>query len=204
MSKKNIDWDDDFDFEEKKSDNKDLLRFIGRLLSNWYWFVLCGLIGFTAAYMYLRYTVPSYKIHAKLLVSDDKKGGGVLSSSALGDLSSLMGTKNSVANEVEVLKTADLMRKMVLAEKTYIGYFNKGRVHNVPVLSAPFQVELLTDPDSISNAFALEVRATEDERFELSNADTLFQVQLDKPFVLAGVGSLKIANFQQLPTNESY
>src|SRR5690606_14673165 len=125
MGKRNIDWEDDFDFEERKSDNKELLRFIGRILSNWYWFVLCGFIGLMIAFAYLRYTVPAYKIHAKLLVSDDKKGGGMLSSSALGDLSSLMGTKNSVDNEVEVLKTADLMRKMVLAEKTYIGYFNK-------------------------------------------------------------------------------
>src|SRR5690606_33650407 len=124
MSKKNIDWDDDFDFEEKKSDNKDLLRFICRLLSNWYWFVLCGLIGFNAAYMYLHYSVLCYKIHAQLLVSDDKNGGGMMSSSALGDLSSLMGTKNSVDNEVEILNTTDLMREMVLAEKAYISYFN--------------------------------------------------------------------------------
>src|SRR5690606_9828409 len=137
-------------------------------------------------------------------VSDEKKGGGMLSSSALGDLSSLMGTKNSVDNEVEVLKTADLMRRMVLAEKAYIGYFNKGRVHNVPVISAPFQVELLTEPDSISVSYAFEVRPTETNRFELSNPDTLFQVQLDEPFALAGVGLLKIVDFQQQPTKENY
>src|SRR5690606_38107411 len=149
MSKKNIDWEDEFDFEEKKSDNEELLRFIGRILSNWYWFLLCGLIGLVGAYVYLRYTIPSYKIQAKLLVSDDKKGGGMLSSSALGDLSSLMGTKSSVDNEVEVLKTSDLMREMVLAERAYINYFNKGTVHSVPVMKAPFQVALVTSPDSI-------------------------------------------------------
>src|SRR5690606_26265916 len=157
MSKKNIDWEDEFDFEEKKSDNKEILRFIGKLASNWYWFLLCGFIGFAAAYIYLRYTVPSYKIHAKLLVSDDKKGGGMLGSSALGDLSSFMGTKNSVDNEVEILKTADLMREMVLAEKAYISYFNRGTVHSVPVLAAPFRVEVLTNPDSMSSSYILEV-----------------------------------------------
>src|SRR5690606_3882099 len=175
MSKRHIDWEEEFDFDEKKSDNKELLRFIGRILSNWYWFVLCGLVGLAISYAYLRYTIPAYKIHAKLLVSDEKKGGGMLSSSALGDLSSLMGTKNSVDNEVEVLRTADLMREMVLAEKAYIGYFNKGRVHNVPVLSAPFQIEVVTDPDSISVAYSFEVRVIESARFELSNPDTLFE-----------------------------
>src|SRR5690606_35731872 len=154
MSKRNIDWEDEFDFEERKSDNKELLRFIGRIVNNWYWFLFCALIGLAGAYVYLRYTTPTYKIHAKLLVSDEKKGGGMLSSSALGDLSNLMGTKSSVDNEVEVLRTADLMREMVLEEKAYIGYFNKGRLHNVPVLEAPFQVELLTNPDSISDTYA--------------------------------------------------
>src|SRR5690606_19229253 len=146
MSNKHIDWDDDFDFKGKKSDNKELLRFIGRIFSYWYWFLICTFLGITAAYIYLRYTIPSHKIHAKLLVSDEKQGGGMMPSSALGDLSSLMGTKNSVDNEVEVLRTSDLMREMVLAERAYISYFNKGTVHNVPVMAAPFRVELLTDP----------------------------------------------------------
>src|SRR5690606_11927755 len=187
MSKRNIDWEDEFDLEEKKADNKDLLRFIGRLLSNWYWFLLCGLIGFASAYIYLRYTVPSYKVHAKLLVSDDKKGGGMLGSSALGDLSSLMGTKNSVDNEVEVLRTADLMREMVLAEHAYISYFDKGRVHNVPVLTAPFRVELLTSPDSILKPYTLEVLSRDGTKIELSNPDTLIQVGWGEPFALPEV-----------------
>src|SRR5690606_21251194 len=204
MSKKNIDWEDEFDFEEKKSDNKEILRFIGRLLSNWYWFLLCGFIGFTASYIYLRYTIPSYKIHAKLLVSDDKKGGGMLGSSAFGDLSSLMGTKNSVDNEVEVLRTSDLMREMVLAEKAYIGYYNKGRVHNVPVLSAPFKIELLTDPDSISRAYSFEVRVIVSARFGLSNRDTLLHVQFGGPFSLSSAGLLRISEWRQHTTTEHY
>ncbi len=192
MNKKNIDWDEEFDFERRKSDNKELLRFISRLLSNWYWFLICGFIGFASAYIYLRYTVPSYKIHAKLLVSDEKKGGGMLSSSALGDLSSLMGTKNSVDNEVEVLKTADLMREMVLAEKAYINYFNTGTVHNAPVVAAPFRVELLSTPDSIARDCALEVRLLVGKRLELSNADTLFHAEWNEPFSLPKVGILKL------------
>src|SRR5690606_29934605 len=192
MSKKNIDWEDEFDFEEKKSDNKDLLRFIGRVLSNWYWFALCGILGLAFAFLYLRYTIPVYKIHAKLLVSDDKKGGGMLSSSALGDLSGLMGAKNSVDNEVEVLGTAELMREMVLAEKAYISYFNKGTVHSVPVVEAPFHVELLTNPDSIGSAYTLQVEPVDGKTIMLSNVDTTFNARAGEPFALPGVGLLKI------------
>src|SRR5690606_24213539 len=204
MSKRNIDWEDEFDFEKKKSDNKELLRFIGRLLSNWYWFLLCGLIGFSCAFTYLRYTMPSYKVHAKLLVSDDKKGGGMMSSTALGDLSSLMGTKSSVDNEVEVLKTADLMREMVLAEKAYISYFNQGTVHSVPVMSAPFRAELLTSPDSIMESYIFEVRSTAGDKVEISNADTLFQVAWNESFTLPNIGVLRLEQTGQGKPKEYY
>lgn len=204
MSKRNIDREDEFYFGESKSDNRELLRFIGRLISNWYWFVLCGFLGFATAYVYLRYTIPTYKIYAKLLVSDDKKGGGMLGSSALGDLSSLMGTKNSVDNEVEILRTADLMREMVLAEKAYISYFNKGTVHSVPVMTAPFRVELLTDPDSIRSSYVLEVRLERGNRLTLSNPDTVLAATWNNPFLLPGVGIIKIVQTSKGASKENY
>ncbi|WP_312482559.1 GumC family protein [Sphingobacterium multivorum] len=192
MIKKNIDWEDEFDFDEKKSDNKELLRFIGRILSNWYWFVLFGFIGLMVAFTYLRYTIPAYKIHAKLLVSDDKKGGGMLSSSALGDLSSLMGTKNSVDNEVEVLKTGDLIREMVLAEKAYINYYKVGRVHDVPVSETPYTIELTTLMDSIEDRISLKIQALKGNELELSNADTSLRVRMGVPFAISPKCHLKI------------
>src|SRR5690606_7136122 len=139
---------------------------------------------------------PVYKIHAKLLISDESKGGGMLSSSALGDLSGFVGGKSSVDNEVEILRTSDLMRKMVLAEKAYISYFNKGRVHQVPVSTAPFRVDLLTDPDSITGSYALDVQITSGDKVQLLAADTAYQVFLNQPFTLPGGGMLRI---QQIP-----
>ncbi|SPZ88456.1 Tyrosine-protein kinase ptk [Sphingobacterium multivorum] len=195
MSKKNIDWEEEFDFETEKSDNKDLLRFFGRLMANWYWFALCGFLGLLSAFFYLRYSIPNYKVHAKLLVSDDKKGGGMFSSSALGDLSSLMGTKNSVDNEVEVLKTADLMREMVLSEKAYLRYFKAGRVHNVPVGNAPYTLELLSEVDSVSEPYSFKIHPLNANELELSNSDTSFRVRMGQTFSLAPQCKLKaVAN----------
>ncbi|MFD1771571.1 GumC family protein [Sphingobacterium suaedae] len=185
-------WEDELTFEETKTDNKDLLTFIGRILRNWYWFVLCGLIGVALAFFYLRYTTPTYMVKAKLLVSDDKKGGGLLEPSALLDLSSLMGTKNSVDNEVEVLKTGDLLREAVLAERSFIGYFNAGQIHNVPVVHVPFHVLLLTDPDSISEGTILKVRRLTGDKLELSNTDTVFSTSYDEMFDLQGIGKVKL------------
>lgn len=190
MSKK-IDWEEEFEFEEAKSDNKDFQRFIGRILANWYWFVACAVIGLAGAFIYLRYTIPVYKISAKLIVEDDKKGGGMLGASALGELSGMMGAKNSVDNEVEILRTTDLMHNMVLQEQAYIGYFKKGNIHDVPALEAPFRLVLLSDPNDISEAFKLTLKSNKDQ-LQLSNSDTSFNVVYNKAFTLPEVGSLQL------------
>lgn len=190
MSKK-IDWEEEF--EESKTDNKDLLRFIGRIVANWYWFILCGFIGFAVAFLYVRYSIPVYKITAKLIVEDDKKGGGMMGASALGELSGLMGAKNSVDNEVEILRTTDLMHRMVLKEEAYIGYFRVGNVKDAPVISSPYQIRVLSNPDSIHIAYRLTIRA-EGDNYILSNSDTSFRTKLNMPFTLSGVGSLVLSS----------
>src|SRR5690606_30699693 len=118
--------------------------------------------------------------------------------------SSLMGTKNSVDNEVEVLKTTDLMREMVLAEKAYISYFNKGTVHNVPVSAAPFRVATLTNPDSISSSYIFEVNPVTDTEIELSNPDTVIRINWGEPFVLPSVGILKMEKAADFSSKENF
>ncbi|MDF2474987.1 MAG: polysaccharide biosynthesis tyrosine autokinase [Sphingobacterium sp.] len=198
--KKINDWEDELTFEDTKSDNRDLIQFIRRIYSNWYWFALCALVGLSLAYLYLRYTNPTYTIKAKLLVSDDKKGG-MVEPSALLDLSSLMGAKNSVDNEVEVLKTADLFREAVLAEKSYITYFNAGQVHNAPVMLAPIELQLLSSPDSIRDGMSLKALLIDSKTVELSNADTSFRTTYDKDFHLPSVGTV-ILHKKEYPTVE--
>src|SRR5690606_1510096 len=141
MKKEYLEWEKEFELDDKKSDNAGLVNFLNRIASNWYWFLLCTILGGVAAMVHLRYSIPTYKVHAKLLVSDEKKGGGMLSSS-LGDLSGLMGVKSSVDNEVEILRTADLMYEMVEAEEGYINYFKPGNVRDAPLLEPALRVHL--------------------------------------------------------------
>ena len=187
-----MDWEDDLPFENTKANNRDFIQFVDRIISNWYWFALCGLLGIVLAFLYLRYSVPVYNVHAKLLVSDDKKGGGMLSSSALGDLSGLMGAKNSVDNEVEVLLTGDLMREMVLSDSSYISYYEVGQIHNVPVLKTPFRVSILSDPDSILMPYNFKINKSNSSGVELSNSDTTLNTAFGAPFSIPGIGLLRI------------
>lgn len=193
------------DSKTEASDNKEIIRFLGQLIKHWYWFVICLLIGFFSAFIYLRYTVPSYKVEAKILVSDEKKGGSLLSSSVLGDLSGIMGGKSSVDNEVEVLRTADLMREMVLTESAYINYYNLGQVHNVPVVASPYRVTLLSNPDSIRISTSFKFRSIGNREVALENSDTSLVVNIDSSFFVRQVGTMRLSGVaQDMITGESY
>jgi tyrosine-protein kinase Etk/Wzc len=77
-------------------------------LRRWYVFVITLLVSLLAAWAYLNYTTPLYKITSTLQIPDDKKGDGILKATAFSDLNMFMETK-TVDNEMEVLRSKDLI-----------------------------------------------------------------------------------------------
>ena len=86
------------------------IRVLWMLLLRYkYWFVASVLMCVIAAFVYLRYTTPVYKIYSKVLIKDqDKKP---YTSSSINSTFQELGFKNSsdgFDNEVEVLATKSL------------------------------------------------------------------------------------------------
>src|SRR5690606_28865258 len=100
-------------------------------------------------------------------------------------------------NEVEVLKTADLMREVVLAENAYLSFYKIGTVHNVPVLTTPYQIELISDVDSIGTGISLNILEISNDILELSNRDTVFQVKRNIPFSIPDIGTIDISKVSE-------
>lgn len=204
MRKFKNDKEEEFEFDHENKGNRRFIKFVGRLLDNWYKFGICAILGVFFSLVYIYFANPSYKIRAKLLVSDEKKGGGMLSSTALGDLSSLMGTKNSVDNEVEVLKTSDLMRQMVIKENAYINYYVDEKMDSKPTDNAPFTVELLSSPDSILAPQRFEVSFLADQHYELVNTDTALTIKEGQFVFIPEVGTIRMTRISQKPLSGVY
>jgi len=96
---------------ESEEESFDLRNFIFKYLRIWPWFivsvVLCGIM----AWLYLRYSTPIFNVSATLLVKDEQKGmkGGAEIMEELG----LSGASKLVENEIEVLRSRNLMAKVV-------------------------------------------------------------------------------------------
>ena len=103
-------------------------NFFVQLLKLWYWIILSIGICTGIAYFYFLKQSPQYKIHAILLVQDEKRASDKISQkSALQDLGGV-GIQNNADNELLVLKSRTPMAKTVSQLQLFISYFEKNKI----------------------------------------------------------------------------
>ena len=91
----------------------DLLGILIKYISYWKWFVLSLIVCVAVAATYLKFTLPSYGIKTSVLIKDDVKGSGSVEMSVFKDMS-IITQKNSVDNELELLKNSLIFSKTKL------------------------------------------------------------------------------------------
>ncbi|MEC5145327.1 polysaccharide biosynthesis tyrosine autokinase [Chitinophaga sp. 212800010-3] len=129
--------------------NLDLRRILDVFIEYWYLFIVFILIGFSAVWLYLRYTTPDYKVKAKILIRDDQKGGNVPGQELLQQLE-IFSNKSNVQNEVEILRSRSLMEKVVRSLQLNVSYFITGRIKEAEMFEMlPFQLNWLSLNDTI-------------------------------------------------------
>ncbi|MBB2149792.1 GumC family protein [Pedobacter gandavensis] len=189
----------------ENSDGLDVKQLLLRLLDNWYWIALSVFLCLALSYLYGKYKTPYYKISARVLVNDEKKGSGLSGGGdILGDIGGLLGTKSTVDNEAEILKTRHLMEEVVKDMNLNVTYYRKGAIKNVELYESPYQVKVLAPLDTIK---ATEVQVSFVEKGKVSvtadGLDTL--VAFNHSFRIPDVGMVQIVeNAAISPANENY
>jgi len=114
-----------------------------RMLRNWPWFVLSLAVCLALSYLYLHYTNPVYHAVASIVVKDEKKGAEVMDNSMMKEIG-LGGNSKLVENEIEVLKSYDLMESVVNKLQLFTTVKHIGRIRDVDVFAddLPFQFEI--------------------------------------------------------------
>ena len=148
------------------------------LVLNWQYFLFSLIILFCGALLYLRYTDPTYKVSARLLIKDqDKKRNANQMLSNMMDLG-IMTNSSGIDNEVEVLQSRVLMRDVVKDLKLNSEYRTKGRVKNVLVYGKqPVNAEL--DPvhlDSLDKEY-IEGGTISSMNLKISRKDSTYVVE---------------------------
>lgn len=122
---------------------ENLKASVMQYLKYWYAFLLAIVISMAAAFLYLNIVTPKYKVSSTLLMQDDKKGDGELKGTAFSDLN-MFHTDKKVDNEMEVLRSRDLLHKVLKSLALETSYFRKEGLKDKELYgnSLPFKVSV--------------------------------------------------------------
>jgi len=186
-----------------EGDSINLKEIFNKLFDKWPWFIISVAICSLIAVVYVKYTPPSYQINAKLLVNDDEKGsGGSSQSGALMDLGGLIGAKNSVDNEVEILKTRFLMEQVVREMQLNIVYSKQVNLISRELYKSPFKFELLNGVDTILRT-KFEIRKVDGKKLKVVAGHFTRDLLWGEKFLVNGVGTIRIMPVQDQKMDES-
>lgn len=120
--------------EQQHEESINFYAIFFKYLAYWPWFVASVIVCLILAFVYLRYQAPVYNVTSAVLIKEDdssKRGMGA-ASGALEAMQSLGGLSmsNNFDNEVEILKSRTLIRKVItqlglytsMAEDRMLGY----------------------------------------------------------------------------------
>jgi capsular exopolysaccharide synthesis family protein len=135
-------------------------------------FILSVAFALLIAYLYLRYAVPIYSVSGAMLIRSEQQ-----STARNNEIEQLLGgTKvDNIANEIEILKSGKLMRRVVDKLDLVWSYSAKGKIKTVNVYNqGPFKVESFEIRDS-SRPFTLKIKFQNDNEFQINDDKTNFK-----------------------------
>ncbi|KQS93231.1 tyrosine-protein kinase [Chryseobacterium sp. Leaf394] len=141
---------DQFNFDDQPQEEVlDLREQFRPYLSKWYWFVTGVIIALVAAWFFLRYSLPVFSTESTLLIKEVKKStSGQPEMSVISEISGIGGmNSNSVSNEKQILKSANLMLSVVKELGLETNIYSQGKIKEVELYkdSAPFTVRVISE-----------------------------------------------------------
>jgi tyrosine-protein kinase Etk/Wzc len=174
-----------------EDDSINIKEIFSKLIDRWHWFLVSIFVFLFFAFIYIKYTPPAYQINSKVLVNDDEKGGLAKQSSGLMDLGGLLGAKNSVDNEAEILKTRFLMEQVVRQMQLNIIYSKKSNFVSRELYRAPFKITIVKGIDTI-RPVKLNIIKIQGNRLRLSAKNFEKEISWFEQTAIDGVGIIKI------------
>lgn len=130
-------------FDQSK-EQKDIRGIVKKYLRYWYLFVIGAAIALAAAFVYLRYATPLYVANTTLMFKDQNKGGGLSETAAFSDIE-LLNTSKSIDNEMLVLKSRSLMKRVVTALKIDRTFIIEGQIRDVEIYGKEVPIDIIVE-----------------------------------------------------------
>src|ERR1700688_4343140 len=115
-------------------------EFIFKYLKFIPWIILCSIIAYVLGWLKIRYTTNIFPVQASMLIKDDNKGAG---GDQRLDAMILNQKSSNLSNEIQILKSRPVLRRVARDLGLQIRYYNKGKVRaSLTYPHAPVRLEI--------------------------------------------------------------
>ena len=132
--------------QSEKQGDIDLKFIVGKVLGNWYWFVVSVIIWILIGILFMIVFAPKYNISAKVIVNgvNSKVQSGMASESGMLSDLGLYSKPSNVNNELEVLHSRTLINKTIRDLQLNVFYFvEKGILYRETYDQSPYFIQLI-------------------------------------------------------------
>jgi len=157
--------------ENSTRKEQDIYSLFFRYIIYWPWFAVSILLCLTATYFYLLYQTPMYSIQSAVLIKEQEHNqqGNNSTLSAIQDLG-IMTMTNNFDNELQILKSQTLVRKVVDDLGLYISYTqDRSFGYDIPLYkNEPVKVYMSPDEASaLEDIVTIRMNYTPQEKLDL-------------------------------------
>jgi capsular exopolysaccharide synthesis family protein len=110
----------------------DIKKYIYKILSNWHWFVITGIISILIAYVVNRYSDRIYSVNSTLLVEEPDNNTVYGNSEMIQGLDMFKQNAN-IQNQIGILQSFDLTKKVISELDFDVTYHGIGRIREPEV-----------------------------------------------------------------------
>jgi capsular exopolysaccharide synthesis family protein len=168
-----MDFEDFRNFSDVPKEELTFNKLLDKYLRYYRWYLLSVAVIVSLAFFKLRYEVPKYSATTSILLKEKEKGSSISDLSSFEDLGIFGSGDNSLENEIQILKSRKLMRKVVEELNLNLQVFRESSPYDIELFeSSPLVFEYSGDSDvieSLSGEFKLKIVSS--EKFELSDSE---------------------------------
>ncbi len=175
-------------FEESEAAQTNIFfqQIMSKFFGLWKWLIFSVLLCAGLSFVYIKIAKRQYKIHASVLVQDDKKNSDYTGANVVPDVTFV--TKGNVDNEAEVFKSRTLMQDVVEQMHLNIQYFIPGMLWKEEIfLGRPVLMNYITRlPDTIVAPiiYKFNLDTLNLTHYSLAANDTTYKSKLGDTLVL--------------------
>src|SRR5690606_1665365 len=161
-------------FQDEKSKPLNIKLIILKYLKYWYWFVIGVMVCLGVAIYKMYYATPQYYISSTLLIKADDKGSNFSQNAVFADLENSQ-TSSVMENEIEILQSASIMRRVLAELELYNSFFIEegfSRKREIYGREVPINLTILKyDSLGYAEDNMIKVHLVDQEGFEIEDAN---------------------------------